>query len=226
MTREIDLDFRPTTYFRPQALEQYLLSNVKSAVLKCKLQALFSESRHSEVKDLLGTKGISAGDLKALEAVHPMFMGGNYLPDTDDGEVVLARIRISSTTCDVTSVYARPDAGVIRFRVVDEYGGDTLTGATEMEADKPLTLGKFADFFLSAWRLIDVLESNFEDDLDGGLEFFTAESDFYPDFDWLCRTRVVERFTKSSQGSDPGEEDEPIGEVGGALISSANRSFS
>ena len=196
MTSEIDLDFRPTTYFRPQPLEQYLLSKVKSAVLRGKLQGLFSEGRHSEVKDLLGTKGISASDLKALEAVHPMFMGGNYLPDTDDGEVVLARIRISSTTCDVTSVYARSDAGVIRFRVVDEYGGDTLTGATEMVADKPLTLGEFADFFLDSWRLIDVLDSSFEGDLDGSLEFFTAESDFYPDFDWLCRTRVVEHFTK------------------------------
>ena len=208
MTSEIDFDFRPTTYFRPRSLEQYLLSNVKSAVLKRKLTLLFSEGRHAEVTSLLGTKGISASDLKALEAVHPMFMGGNYLPDTDDGEVVLARIRISSTTYDVTSVYARPDAGVIRFRVVDEYGGDTLAGATEMESDKPLTLGEFADFFLDAWRLIDVLESNFEDDLDASLEFFTAESDFYPDFDSLCRTRVVEHFTKTSQGGPGGESGE------------------
>lgn len=204
MTSEIDLDFRPTTYFKPRPLEQHLLSKVKNAVLKLKLQALFNEGRHSEVKDLLGTKGISASDLKALEAVHPMFMGGNYLPDTDNGEVVLARIRISSTTYDVTSVYATPDAGVIRFRVVDEYGGDTLTGVTEMDSDRPLTLGEFSDFFLNAWRLIDVLESNFEDDLDASLEFFTAESDFYPDFDSLCRTRVVEHFTKSSQSSRAG----------------------
>jgi restriction system protein len=46
-----------------------------------KLKTLFKEGRHSEIEALLGEKGISQADLKALESVHPMFMGGNYLPD-------------------------------------------------------------------------------------------------------------------------------------------------
>lgn len=67
-------------------------------------------------------------DRKVLEAMHPMFMGGNYLPAAEDGEVEIARIRIASTTDDVTSVYAKCDEGVIRYRVVDDYGGDTQAG--------------------------------------------------------------------------------------------------
>jgi hypothetical protein len=130
-----------------------------------------------------------------------MFMGGNYLPDTEEGEVEIGRIAIASTTYDVTSVYARPDHSVIRYRVVDEYGGDTLTGSTEVASDKPLTLGQFADFFLSAWRLIAVLEMNFADDLERSLGFFTAESWFYPGFDWLCRQRVVEHFSRLAKES-------------------------
>ena len=74
MTTAINIEFRPRTYFRPQKLEQYLLSKVKGAVLKKKIQALFDEGRHSEVSDLLGADGISTHDRKALEAFHPMLL--------------------------------------------------------------------------------------------------------------------------------------------------------
>ena len=198
MTQTIDLDFRPRTYFGPHPLEQHLLSKVKGAVLRDRLKALFAEGRHDEVMGLLAEGGISERDRKALEAMHPMFMGGNYLPDTADGEVEVARIRIASTTFDVTSVYVRRDGNVIRYRVVDEYGGDTLEGPAEMESKRPLTLGELADFFLTAWPLIDVLEMNFEGDRDSSLGFFVAESDFYPDFDALCRQRVIEHFAEAA----------------------------
>jgi len=102
------------------------------------------------------------------------------VPDTEDGEVEIARISISSTTGDVTSVYAKPVNGAIRYRVVDEYEGDTLTETTEMESDRPLTLGELADFFLNAWSLVDVLAMNYEDDLDGRLEFFVADRTSMP----------------------------------------------
>ncbi len=36
MSTEIDLDSRPSTYFRPQSLEKHLISTVKGAVLKRK----------------------------------------------------------------------------------------------------------------------------------------------------------------------------------------------
>jgi hypothetical protein len=91
-----------------------------------------------------------------------MFMGGNYLPETEEGEVEIARIEIASTTFDVTSLFAKFENGQIHYRVVDEYEGDTLTGTSEMTSDKPLTLGEMADFFIGAWSLVDVLEMNFE----------------------------------------------------------------
>ncbi len=187
----IDINYRPSTYFRPQKLEEYLLSKVKGAVLKRKLKALFSEGRHKDAADLIGEAN-QAG--KALESIHPMFMGGNYLPDNEEGEIEIARIGLASTTYDVTSVYARAEDGVIHYRVVDEYGGDTIEGKSETRSLLPLTLGELTDFFLSAWSLADVVACNFEDDLDSGLDFFEADSEFYPDFDALCRERVTERY--------------------------------
>ena len=173
MSADIDLAFRPDTYFRPQKLEKHLLSKVKGAVVRKRLQALFAEGRHAK----------------------------------EDGEVEIARISIKSTTFDVTCVYARPDAGVIHYRVVDEYGGDTLQGPGEAQTDKPMALGEFADFFLGAWPLIDVLEMNFEGDQEGAMDFFSADSDFYPDFDRLCRLRVHAHFSAEVDGptSDPAD---------------------
>lgn len=194
MSVDIDLDFQPDTYFRPQKLERYLLSQIKGAVVREKLQALFEAGRHAEVSALLTDEGISAADCKALEAFHPMFMGGNYLPDTEDGEVEIAPISIKSTTYGVTCIYARPEESAIHYRVVDEYGGDTLQGKTEARTNQPMTLGELADFFLEAWPLIDVLKMNFDNDLAGGLDFFDAASEFYPDFDSLCRRRVIDHF--------------------------------
>jgi hypothetical protein len=66
-----------------------------------------------------------------------------------------------------------------------------------MTSEKPLTLGEIADFFLGAWNLIEVLEMNFEGDLEPSLGFFTARSKFYSDFDRLCRERVIEAFPES-----------------------------
>jgi hypothetical protein len=139
---------------------------------------------------------------EALGAVLPMLMGGNYLPDTETGEVEIARIRIRSTTFDVTCVCARPVDGEIHYRVVDEDGGETLQGTAEARTRAPMTLGEVADFFLGAWPLLEVLEMNSEGDLEGRLDFFSAESEFYPDFDRLCRQRVVERFPEGQEDDD------------------------
>ena len=199
MSEEIDMDFRPRTYFRPERLERYLLSQVKSSVLRKKLQTLFEAGQHIEVRELLGDTDFSVADRKALESIHPMFMGGNYLPDTDDGEVEIAKISIRSTTFDVTSVYVKPVGGAIHYRFVDEYGGDTLQGPPEATTLRPMTLGEFVEFFLTAWPLIKVLEMNYEDDVDGALEFFSVDSDFYRELDRLCRQRVREHFLRSKR---------------------------
>ena len=197
MTRPIDLHVRPRTYFRPERLETYLLSKVKGAVLRKTLKALFKEGRHAEVRLLVDNLAFSASDRAVLETFHPMYMGGNYLPDTEEGEVEIARITLRSTTFDVTSVYARMEDGIIHYRVVDEYGGDTLQGPSETQTSGPMTLGEITDFILRAWPLIGLIEMYFEDNLEGALGFFSADSDFYPDLDRLITQRVRERFPQS-----------------------------
>jgi hypothetical protein len=90
----------------------------------------------------------------------------------------------------------------IHYRVVDEYGGDTLQGETSREASGPLALGELYDFFTSAWPFHEVLDMNFEGDTEAMLDFFVAESDFYPQLDALCRVRVVEAFPVVEEESE------------------------
>lgn len=70
-------------------------------------------------------------------------------------EVEIARIEISSTTSDVTSVFAKREGSGIRYRVVDEYDGDTLSDNKDCSSDQPLTLGELETFFLGAWPFME-----------------------------------------------------------------------
>jgi len=116
----IDLHWRPKSYFWPLGVETQLLTHVKGAARRAALQRLIDEGRLDEIPDFLATAKLSEEERTAIGHIHPRFMGGEYLPDQDEGEVEIARIEIDSTTSDVTSVYARRDGSTIRYRVVDE----------------------------------------------------------------------------------------------------------
>ena len=139
-------------------------------------------------------------------SLHPSFMGGEYLPTVKRAEVEIARIRIDSTTGDVTSVYARLVGQRISYRVVDEYQGDTLSGRTQRTSSTPLTMDQMIEFFLGAWDLYLCLESNFDGALDEMLGFFVGESEFYPYFDSELRRRVREKFEPLEDGHGEDED--------------------
>jgi len=107
----------------------------------------------------------------------------------------------------VAAVYARRVGPRIRYRVVDEYAGETLEGKATRDSVKPLTLGALHDFLTKAWALHGILEANFVGDVEGMLAFFVAESDFYPQLDALCRQRVIEAFQEWEE--EDGDEDDP-----------------
>ena len=201
----IDLQFRPESYFQPMEGSEGLLTRVKGAARRSQLRQLLDEGPVEEIPEFLTRPALSESEREQLGAIHPMLMGGEYLPDQEPQEVEIARIEIASTTGDVTCVYARPVGQRIHYRVVDEYGGETLTGESELESDGPLSLCELEEFFLGAWDLMEDLEMNFECDRSSMLGFFRASSLFYPMLDDLLRWRVAEEF----RAEDPEEIDRP-----------------
>jgi hypothetical protein len=190
----IDLSFRPRSYFWPLDLEAHLLSRVKGAERRAALQRLIDAGRLDEAPAILMLSGLSKHDREMIGRIHPAFMGGEYLPDLDDREVEIARITIDSVTRDVTSVFARRGKRRISYRVVDEYGGDTLTGKGTRTSLRPISLGELETLFNRAWSIFDVLEMNFGHDgypMEAMQRFVIAvESEFYPQIGRLYRRRI------------------------------------
>lgn len=195
-----DPDFRPRAYFWPLGLETHLLARIKGTQRRQAVQALIDAGQLDAIPAFLARSGLGEDERRVLGRIHPSFMGGEYLPDMDAHEVEIARISIASVLADVTSVYACLEPDGIRYRVVDEFGGDTLGEERERRSPSPLTLGELTDFFLAAWPFMAVLEMNHGRDLDAMLAFFDGESAFYPGFDHRLRELVVARFGPEGEG--------------------------
>ncbi len=188
------LNYRPGDYFGRHDQQITLMTRVKGTLRRELLRRALEQGQIYEVPDELMSAALSNDDRQMIGRMHPSFMGGEYLPTVNAHEVEIARISIQSTTGDVTCVYARLVGGRISYRVVDEYGGDTLEDPVKRTSVRALTMGQLIDFFLHAWDLFLCLECNFDDDVDRMLGFFEGESEFYPYFDDELRRRVRERF--------------------------------
>jgi hypothetical protein len=194
--------YRPHDYFGRQDQQTALLTQVKGTVRRNALREALETGEVSAVPDVIKNAALSDEARQFIGSLHPSFMSGEYLPKGSARELEIARIHIKSTTGDVTSVYARLVGRRIVYRVVDEYEGDTLTDRSKRTSIKALTMGQLIDFFLGAWDLNVCLDCNFEDDLEGMLDFFRGESEFYPCFDAALRDLVRQKFPPRQDEED------------------------
>ena len=186
--------YRPHDYFALQDQQTALLTQVKGTFRRKALREALDAGEVSTVPDAIKSAALSDAARQFIGSLHPAYMSGEYLPKGSARELEIARIHIKSTTGDVTSVYARLVGRRIVYRVVDEYEGDTLTDRSKRTSTKALTMGQLIDLFLGAWDLYVCLDCNFEDDLEGMLDFFRGESEFYPCFDSALRHLVRQKF--------------------------------
>jgi len=188
----MDISYRPNDYFWASRRGIQLASDIKGAVRRDAYLAALESGE--DFDPIYSEPSLSEDSRRVLGRLHPSYMGGEYLPDRVRLEVEIARIVIRSTTRDVTCVYASPEGRRIKYRIVDEYNGETLSGPNECYSNKPLTLATLTRFFLKGWDLRQVLRYNFEDYgyPEGEVLDFVeqASSDFYPEFGALVRRRV------------------------------------
>ena len=222
-TQGIDLSFRPAGYFWAREHGITLTSDIKGQERRRLYEQALLDG-DDDIPEAISRPALSNEARTAIGRLHPAFMGGEYLPDTHGQEVEIARIAIASTTGDVISVYARKSGKRILYRVVDEYGGDTLSERKVRSSIKPLTLVQLVNFFLGAWDLLFVLDFNFVDDgydPDQIKDFVvSAQSSFYPDFGlliharidaWLDTVRPSDECAEDSSTSPPRQASHPLG---------------
>jgi len=190
----IDTSYRPETYFGPISMAKHLRTRVKGQVRRDLAKSLAGEGLIDVLPDLLVEEDLREEDLAEWGKVHPWCLGGEFLPRFERIETEIARVVLMSTTFDVTSVYARQRKNRIAYRIVDEYGGETLTAKTRRTSTRPLTLKELVDFLLRGWPFLAVLRMNYDQDTEKMLGFFRGESAFYPDFHEALVERVIERY--------------------------------
>lgn len=130
-----DLSFRPDSYWSPDTLLRTPAANVKGTLRR---RAIRDATDPETLGALLNEASDDERDALARE--DPAFMGGEYLPDLEEGEVEIARVELLSVTRDVFSVRARPEGASIRYRIAGEYDGSFVFEPETSEA--PLSLGE------------------------------------------------------------------------------------
>jgi hypothetical protein len=194
----VDLDFRPRTYFGPLPLETQLIAQVTGHQRREMLRAqLASGNRDYPVE--LQESTLDDAFRTMIGRIHPMFMGGEYLPPLAKNETEIARISLESVTADQISVRARRLKRRIAYRIVDEYPGDDPEDGTKYRFEpnsstQPLTLRQLVAAIESAcaggivWPILDMNASC--GDVERLHGFVTVNSEFYPQLERYYDARI------------------------------------
>lgn len=207
MSTSIDWQYRPTSYFWAKGYGIGLTSDIKGV----ERRRLYEEAieNGSEIDPMISSAELDAVSTASLGQLHPWFLGGEYLPNARRNEVEIARIVIASTTQDVTSIYARPIGKRIAYRIVDEYGGETISGRSARTSIRPLSLEALVEFFINGWELLTCLDANFESrgyDRAQVHDFIVeASSSFYPEFGKAI-SATINRWLDEIHANETGDE--------------------
>jgi hypothetical protein len=185
--------YRPRDYFGRYDLEAELMTRVKGTLRRKLLREAIETGNVDQMPPGVRESALDETNRRMLGRIHPMYMGGEYLPRVKSDEVEIARLSIQSTTGDVVCLYARPVGIRIAYRMADEYQGSTLESPSTRTSMRPLTMGEMISFFLKSWNLFECLDCNYPNALQSKLDFFSAESEYYPYFDDILREQVVQR---------------------------------
>ena len=182
----VDLSFRPSSRLFPLTAEKLLLSRVKGTQRRESLTAAIEQDRLSDLNPFFTQTSLSAEDRRARAAIHPSFMGGEYLPDFEEGELEMARLSLRSVTADVISIRLRRTEDGFVYRIVDEYMDQDPNGLldepTTIVVDQPLTMKDFGAFVVQVSRMDHWCGPESHETEEEAQDFVVATSEFYPEF--------------------------------------------
>lgn len=213
-----NLTFRPQSYWDDPL--RTLLANIKGEHRRRTALDLIRQGRLDALEQWLVAERLPDRVRELAGQIHPMFMGGEYLPDFAEGEVEIARVSLESTTSDVISIRAKRKSGAIDYRIVDEY--ESAFKFAPKVSKEPLTLGElitlidcveYQDSDGSKGLTNSFRDSNFEayrsEDASQRarelVDFVRVTSSFYPELERWYRHEAqewLEEHTRKNGGAD------------------------
>jgi hypothetical protein len=187
----IDYGFRPESYWNITDPLHAILVNVQGTVRREMICDYWKAGRIEELADAHLLDVLDEATRIRLGRIHPDFMGGEYLPAYEPGQVEIARIEMKSATGDVISIRAKKKESWILYSVFDEYETEYIITADHSQ--KPATL----------LELIALIEG--ARDSEGGTlikyqfgaEFTRVRSIFYPQLSAHYEQRLAIRLPDS-----------------------------
>lgn len=218
---EIDYSYRPASYWEDETPAQAILKNIKGDFRREEIRKALAQGSLEEIPQEVLRDTLSDKLRKATGRIHPSFMGGEYLPDYQAGEVEIARISLASTTNDIISLRARrARTGVISYSIADEYNGDFTYCLSRKTSKRPLTLRQLVSFFenSSQHEVPGDLITGYNDlnnehlqDRDYLRNFTRISSEFYPQLARHCE-HAFDDWVAAGQKQDEEDEDELVEE--------------
>jgi hypothetical protein len=159
---DFDFSFRPDSYWPDIPGDEAIVGRIKGTARRDiatraldgeQLERLGDDELYRETMEFVLDDKLPEEARDSWGRIHPMLMGGEYLPDYDNGEVAIARIELRSTTGDVIEVRAQRDGDEILYRVIDEYPEDFAYEVNPARTREPLSLGELIELIDTAENL-------------------------------------------------------------------------
>ena len=186
-----DLSFQPKTYWDLRDVLTHVEAKIPGKVRKELVKHALQNDETVPSKYL---KSSLSEDLKqSIGSIDPSFLGGEFLPELGENDVIIASINLKSTTSDVIAVIARLTDKGIEYRVEDEYMDSYPEGEEHYKVQpnfskEPLSFKELINLIDNAREgggLIDSAKNYYPEEPEEYYDFATAESAFYPQLrDW------------------------------------------
>ncbi|MCH8336378.1 MAG: hypothetical protein IIC61_10870 [Proteobacteria bacterium] len=170
MSENIDLSYRPETYW-PEALDQeQLLTRIKGESRRNIARNILAEEGFAGLNAFLAREELAEDERASWGGLHPALMGGEYLPGLGAGEVEIARISLASVTSDQISIRVIHAGDKIRYAIHDEYESEYEYELAFEDSRQPLTLAELIEFIDGS--------RHWDEQCPGGLLFSHCEYDY------------------------------------------------
>ena len=209
----VDLDFTPRSYFTERDLRLALPSDILGRARRDMARQLVAQGEDPPAEMLVAA--LTASDRAAAGRIHPMLMGGEYLPRMKATEVEIARISMRSVTGDQVSVRARRRGPRIAYSIVDEYESEYVEYDPRPRTSvRPLRMRDLVAMLDTACpdggavmshTLLLIPHVDSHDEL---RRFTSVESDFYPELGRYYAGRFEEHFASLESEYDEEEDEE------------------
>jgi hypothetical protein len=211
---ELNIKYQPETYWPDSLTPDQLFSRILGKERQEIARYIYSEQGFSGLTAFIAREKLGKKEREEWGAIHPRFMGGEFLPALEKGEVEIAHISLASVTSDQICVRAKQERKIIKYSVVTEY--DDEEGLRYKmpfnESDKPLTLGDLIKLIEGSHIPTNIypggiVEScwwtEYDEDrsVEDAIAFISISSSFYPELktyyellgqEWSEENRVEE----------------------------------